>query len=128
MEHGHCKSNPFVGTTLATAPLRERFLTRDEAVAFLEAIAKLVAAGAVVETFADALRLLLLTGARKMEILGLRWSEVDFERSVLTLPPDRTKAGGKTGTRRIQLSPPALEILRRRRQEVEVDAQRPKTQ
>ena len=27
--------------------------------------------------------------------LGLRWSEVDFDRKVLTLPPQRTKAGGK---------------------------------
>jgi integrase len=128
MEHGHCKSNPFVGTALATAPVRERFLTKGEAIAFLEAIAKLVAAGVVVETFADALRLLLLTGGRKMEVLALRWTEVDFDRSVLTLPPDRTKAGGKTGTRRIQLSPPALEILRRRRQVVEVDAKRQEAQ
>ena len=55
-------------------------------------------------TFADALRLLLLTGARKTEILGLRWSEINMLRKLFILPPDRTKAGGKTGERRIQLS------------------------
>jgi integrase len=71
--------------------------------------------GAVSNTFADALRLLLLTGARKTEVLGHKWSEVDMMRGILNLPPDRTKAGGKTGVRRIQLSPPALEILRVRR-------------
>jgi integrase len=66
-------------------------------------------------TFADALRLLLLTGARKTEILGLRWPEIDTARKLLILPPERTKAGGKTGERRIPLSSPALEIIGRRR-------------
>jgi integrase len=115
IEHGHCKSNPFVGTALATAPVRERFLTKEEAIALLSAISRLESAGNIAGAFADALRLLMLTGARKTEILGLRWAEVDFDRKVLTLPPQRTKAGGKTGIRRIQLSPPGLEILERRR-------------
>jgi integrase len=53
--------------------------------------------------------------ARKTEILGLRWSEIDNARKLLILPPVRTKAGGKTGERRIPLSAPALEILTRRR-------------
>ena len=112
MEHGLCASNPFVGVSLTSAPVRERFLTKEEAGGLLEAIAKLESMGAVSNTFADALRLLLLTGARKTEVLGLKWSEVDMGRGTLVLPPDRTKAGGKTGVRRIQLSPPALEILK----------------
>jgi integrase len=115
--HGLCASNPFVRVSLASAPVRERFLTREEAGGFLDAIAKLESTGDVSNTFADALRLLLLTGARKTEVLGLRWSEVDMVRSILVLPPDRTKAGGKTGERRIQLSPPALEILKARREQ-----------
>jgi integrase len=61
----------------------------------------------------------MLTGARKTEVLGLQWSEVDMVRGILVLPPDRTKAGGKTGIRRIQLSPPALEILKARRSRTE---------
>ena len=116
-EHGLCASNPFVGVSLASAPVRERFLTKEEAGELLDAIAKLESMGAVSNTFADALRLLLLTGARKTEVLGLRWSEVDMPRGILALPPDRTKAGGKTGVRRIQLSPPALEILKVRREQ-----------
>jgi integrase len=52
-----------------------------------------------------ALRVLLLTGARKMEILGLQWSWVDFERGVLRLPDS------KTGAKVIPLGTPALTIL-----------------
>ena len=37
-----------------------------------------------------AIRLLLLTGCRLREILNLRWSEVDFERSLLNLPDSKT--------------------------------------
>jgi integrase len=118
IEHDLCASNPFVGVSLASAPVRERFLTREEAGGLLDAIAQLESVEAVSNTFADALRLLLLTGARKTEVLGLRWSEVDMVRGILVLPPDRTKAGGKTGVRRIQLSPPALDILKARREQL----------
>lgn len=52
-----------------------------------------------------AIRLLLFTGARKGEILGLRWEEVDFERRCLRL------ADSKTGEKTIPLSAPALELL-----------------
>jgi integrase len=128
MEHGLCKTNPFAGTTLATAPVRERFLTKDEAIALLSATSRLESAGNIADAFADALRLLLLTGARKTEILGLRWAEVDFERKLLTLTPQRRKAGGRTGIRRIQLSPPAIEILTRRQKKVKADVERPKRQ
>lgn len=107
-------ANPFSAVKLGAAPERERFLTRDEAGRFLDAVASMEGTGTLAGTFADALRLLLLTGARKTEILGLRWSEMDFGRKLATLPPERTKAGGKTGARRIHLSPPALAILGRR--------------
>jgi integrase len=115
VEHGMSGSNPFAGVRLARAPVRERFLTKEEAGRFLDAIADLESLAAMSNTFADALRLLLLTGARKTEILGLRWPEIDTARKLLILPPERTKAGGKTGERRIPLSPPALEIIARRR-------------
>ncbi len=121
MEHSLVATNPFAGIKLNRAPVRERFLSRDEAGRFLDAIADLQDKSLLSETFADALRLLLLTGARKTEILGLRWSEVDQLRNVLILPPERTKAGGKTGERRISLSAPALEILSRRRARSEAE-------
>lgn len=52
-----------------------------------------------------AIRLLILTGARKSEILGLRWEWVDFEGRRINLPDS------KTGEKSIPLNAPALEIL-----------------
>ncbi|CAN7435657.1 site-specific integrase [Rhizobium sp. LjRoot30] len=52
-----------------------------------------------------AIRLLLLTGARRREILDLRWTEVDLERGVLFLPDS------KTGRKTIVLSSAAIAIL-----------------
>lgn len=53
IEHGYCKTNPFAGTTLATAPVRERFLTKDEAIAFLTTISRLESAGNIADDFAE---------------------------------------------------------------------------
>jgi integrase len=115
IEKGYATTNPFVGVKLGSSPANERFLSKAEAGALLDAANELEAEALLSPTFADALRLLLLTGARKTEILGLRWPEVDLERKVLVLPPKRTKAGGKNGTRRISLSTAALALLGRRR-------------
>jgi integrase len=52
-----------------------------------------------------AIRLLLFTGCRLREILGLRWSEVDLERGLLLLPDS------KTGRKTVVLNAPALEVL-----------------
>src|SRR5262249_30437580 len=41
--------------------------------------------------FADIIRLLILTGQRRQEIGGLRWSEVDLDRGLIVLPPARSK-------------------------------------
>ncbi|MEJ0095196.1 MAG: site-specific integrase [Methylocella sp.] len=122
VEHGMCESNSFVAVKLPRAPVRERFLSEEEAERLLDPIAELQSFGEMSDVFADALRLLLLTGARKTEILGLRWSEVDADRKLLILPPERTKAGGKTGDRRIPLSPPALQIIEKRHEELELAA------
>jgi integrase len=54
---------------------------------------------------ATALRLLILTGARLREILGLKWDYVDFERGLLLLPDS------KTGRKTIVLNAPALVVL-----------------
>jgi integrase len=54
---------------------------------------------------AAAFRLLILTGARLREILGLKWSYVDIERGLLLLPDS------KTGRKTIVLNVPALAVL-----------------
>lgn len=53
------------------------------------------------------LKLLLLTGARKREILDARWEHVDMERRILTVPMSKS---GKT--RHILLSDAAIELLK----------------
>ena len=53
-------------------------------------------------------RLLMMTGARREEIGGLRWSEINFDEAVIVLPPARTKGGRE---HRIPLVPVALAIL-----------------
>lgn len=52
-----------------------------------------------------AIRLLVLTGARKGEILGLRWDWIDWDRGLAALPDS------KTGEKAIHLPPAALAVL-----------------
>lgn len=59
-------------------------------------------------------RVLALTGARRGEITGLRWSQVDLKTGTITLPPAAHKAGRKTGKPRIIVLPAAAaEIIAR---------------
>ena len=43
--------------------------------------------------FGECTKLLILTGQRRAEIAEMRWSEVDFDRGVWTLPTSRSKNG-----------------------------------
>ncbi|WP_081421698.1 site-specific integrase [Tardiphaga robiniae] len=54
---------------------------------------------------AAAIRLLLFTGARKSEILNLRWRELDLERGLFLLPDS------KTGQKTLYLNPATLQVL-----------------
>jgi integrase len=60
-------------------------------------------------TAALALELCILTAARSGEILGMRWSEIDFDSKVWTVPANRMKAGRE---HRVPLSGAAMLILR----------------
>jgi len=64
---------------------RERVLTETELAQVLAALDA--------DPFSEIIRLLVLTGQRRSEIGGLRWSEIDFERSLIVLPADRVKNG-----------------------------------
>jgi integrase len=58
---------------------------------------------------ATALEFTILTAARSGETLGARWPEMDIDRGVWTVPPERMKAGRE---HRVPLSGRALEIVR----------------
>jgi integrase len=55
--------------------------------------------------YTAAIKLLVFTGARLGEILGLQWQWIDFERGEARLPDS------KTGAKTLHLPPPALAVL-----------------
>lgn len=84
---------------------RERFLTEAEYRRFGRVLDEALAAGDANPTAIAAIRLLMLTGCRKGEILSLRWSDVDIESRELKL------RDAKTGPRVVPLSPAAASVL-----------------
>jgi integrase len=87
VREGLLDGNPVTGTARADeGGARERVLMQEE---LAELWAALPAGGN--GQFADIVRLLLLTGQRREEIGGLRWSEIDLDRGLIVLPPERTK-------------------------------------
>ena len=57
---------------------------------------------------ARALEWAILTAARTGEVLGAKWSEIDLDGALWTLPAERMKSGLE---HRVPLSPPALALL-----------------
>ena len=65
---------------------RQRLLSDDEIRAFWAATQRMT------YPYGDAYRLLMLTGCRKSEIGALRWREVDLDKALITIPPERFKS------------------------------------
>ena len=86
------------------ADARERTLEDQEIKAFWQA------ASDASWPFASIYRLLLLTGARREEVAGMRWSELDLDAGVWMLPGSRTK---NSRDHRIPLAPQAIALLDR---------------
>ena len=84
---------------------RERFLTDAEFRRLGSTLDELEAAGRISPHAAAALRLLMLTGCRRNEILTLRWEDVRLEAQELQL------SDSKTGPRTVSLSPEAVQVL-----------------
>jgi integrase len=57
---------------------------------------------------ADAIKLLVLTGCRKNEVLGAKWSEFDLEARLWTIPVERHKSKHE---HRVALDPVAVNLL-----------------
>jgi integrase len=103
MRWGWRPDNPCKGIERNQEHKRQRYLTGAELARLTTALAKLKDAGA-----ANAIRLLLLTGARRGETLAARWSDFDLAAGVWTKPGATTKQ--KT-THRIPLSAAACQLL-----------------
>ena len=98
-------TNPCRGIGRHRERRRERFLTDTEFRRLGAVLDRAVADGGVSVHAVAAIRLLLLTGCRKSEILSLKWQDVDLEVRELRL------SDSKTGPRAVPLSPPAVRVL-----------------
>ena len=101
---GHIKANPARGVPRNPRPKLTRFLSSAEIGRLHDALDAHRGRGSGQQQ-AEIIRLLLLTGCRKCEIVGLRWSEVRGDTLHLT--------DSKTGPRTIFLCGPARVILER---------------
>lgn len=99
---------------------KERFLSEAEAARLLEVLSAMEEECALLPVHGDLFRTLLLTGARRGEIAGLRWNEVDLGRGFATLSAERHKAGGHAGLKHIVLNAAAASIISRRPREGEL--------
>ncbi|MCY3733934.1 MAG: tyrosine-type recombinase/integrase, partial [Chloroflexi bacterium] len=102
---GHLETSPVKGIAKNPRPKLTRFLSAEEIERLHHVLDRLVDEWPSRGQQADIVRLLLLTGCRKGEIMKLRWSEVDGDRLNL--------AHTKTGPRRVWLSKAAQAILAR---------------
>jgi len=100
-------SNPCRSVAKNRERRRERFLTDEEFRRLGRVLDEAESCKGVSVHAVAAIRLLLLTGCRKGEILNLRWSEVDLEAGELNVPDT------KTGPRTITLSPEGASVLSR---------------
>ena len=99
-------SNPCRAVRRYPAKSRERYLSPSELKRFLAALDDAEQRELFHPSVVPAFRLLLLTGARKSEVLTMRWEWVDFVQKCVLLPDS------KTGARKLYLSDDAIEVLR----------------
>jgi integrase len=83
VREGMLDVNTVLATNRAEEVARARVLSVDELREIWNALLD--------DHYGAIVKLLALTGQRRDEIGGLRWSEVDFDRNVIVLPPARTK-------------------------------------
>ena len=104
---GHLETNPARGIKRNPRPKLTRFLSREEVRRLHRELDRCTDARPSRPRQVDIIRLLLLTGCRKSEIVTLRWQDIDGD--TLNL------GDAKTGPRRVFLNVPARAILERQK-------------
>lgn len=122
MREGMVDANPAAGISTGADGTRDAILEDADAYGRLfRALETMEVERRIRQPVADAIRVIALTGARRGEIIGLRWRHVDLKRGIVTLPPAGHKTGGKTGQRRIIGLPTAAAALIARQPEGKAD-------
>ena len=97
--------NPCQGIKKFSESSRDRFLNKDELPRFFQALQE-----EPNDTIKDYLMMSLLTGARRANVLGMRWNEISFEDATWRIPET------KNGTpQTVTLGQEVIDILQRRR-------------
>jgi integrase len=104
VERGLCADNPARGVKKAPVRKVDRFLSAAEIAQLAEALDTEVQRSGNPYP-AVAIKLLLLTGCRRGEIVNLCWDHVDFDHECLRLPDS------KTGAKIVYLNAPARALL-----------------
>ena len=77
-------ANPVLGTNRPAGPrARDRVLTDSELAEIWAALGE--------DDYGRIVKLLVLTGQRRNEVGGMRWTEVDFDKAIWTIPSTRSK-------------------------------------
>ena len=108
ISRGHIETNPTRGVKKNPRPKLTRFLSREEIGRLHEVLDRYDPRRPSGKAQADIIRLLLMTGCRKSEVLTLRWREVNGDTLELE--------DSKTGPRQVLLSPEARAIIERQPQ------------
>ncbi|MDP3842538.1 MAG: site-specific integrase [Oxalobacteraceae bacterium] len=98
--------NPAAGVTPYAEVKRDRFIQAGELPRFFDALA-----GDDSQDFRDFVVLSLMTGARRGNVLAMRWEDLNLSDAAWRVPADQSKNGDAM---MIDLVPEALAILRRR--------------
>lgn len=104
---GYDGPNPAKGVVKFREESRERFLQADELPRFWTAL-KFAS-----PDMRDFFTLLLLTGARRGNVMSMEWGEIDLDAATWTIPASKFKSGRPLT---VALVPDAVKILRRRRE------------
>ena len=113
IEFGLTETNPALGIRRNPEMSRDRFLSGEELQRFFEALKE-----EPNETIRDYILLSLLTGARRTNVLEMRWQDLNLEEKTWRIPMT------KNGTpQNLPLSIPAVAILKQRHDDADDDAE-----
>ncbi len=101
--------NPTLGIKKNPEIKRDRFLQSSELPIFFEKLEEVKE-----EHLKDFVKLALWTGARKMNVLSMKWTNVDFYNKIWIIPKEQSKNDERMV---LPLNEKAIEVLKRRKQQ-----------